>query len=116
MAKGKLDINKEENSGVVILELTGALDVSNAHLFDKILAKACQGKAPKILIDCKDLNYVNSTSFGVFFKYHQELGRKQGVLAMCAVQPKLDKLMTILGLDKYLKLFPDKETALKEIS
>lgn len=116
MTKGKLEINREQLDGLTILEMMGALDVSNAHLFDRVLLKAAQGNNPRILIDCKDLNYVNSTSFGVFFKYHREVSRKQGALGMCSVQPKLEKLMKVLGLDKYLALYPDRETAIKEMN
>lgn len=112
MAKKRLNIDLEDVGGVTVAILDGAIDASNVADFQKVLDEACDGEQPKVLLDCAKLSYVNSRSFGLFFKYHRGCGKKGGKFAICSLWDKIRNIIKILGLDKFLDIYPDRKTAL----
>jgi anti-sigma B factor antagonist len=115
MPKRQLNIDTAKTDGVSIITLSGALDASNVTYFEDALEKACAEDQPVVLLECSDLTYVNSTSFGLFFKYHRLCGKHKGAFAMCGLRGKILNIVKLLGLDSFLVLYPDRQSALAQL-
>jgi anti-sigma B factor antagonist len=115
MAKRQLHISVEDVGGVMVVVLDGAIDASNVKDFQGVVGKLCAGDSPRVLLDCSRLSYVNSTSFGLFFKYHQTCNRNKGTFAMCALWDKIHNIIELLGLEKFINIYPSRKTALSKL-
>lgn len=109
----QLETVREVVGGVTIIRLKGAVDASNMTDFTRCVEKACQGNAPRVLVNCQDLTYVNSTSFGLLFKFHGLCRSRNGQFALCAVSAKLLNIIGLLGLNKFLTVYPTQAAAMK---
>jgi anti-anti-sigma factor len=112
MSKRQLTISVDKIDGISVVSLTGAIDASNVRDLSDILEKTCSGSPPRAILDCSTLQYVNSTSFGMFFKYHQHCLKQGGALVLAGVQGKIRNIIKILGLEKFLKLYASRKEAL----
>ena len=115
MPKGQLDIKLKEVNDIKVVDLEGAIDASNVSDFQSIVGHLCEEEQPLVLLDCTGLSYVNSTCFGLFFQYNRACSRRGGAFALCSVWDKISHLIKLLGLHKFLNLYPDRETALKAL-
>jgi len=112
MAKRQLDIDVRPEGTVQVVRLSGAIDASNVAEFQDTMNRLCSVREPNVLLDCSDLTYVNSTSFGLIFRYHQSCLANNGRLAICALRDKIFNIIKILGLEKFLDIYPDRTSAL----
>lgn len=115
MSKRQLSIDVETGDGVSVVTLTGAIDASNASDFARVLDRVCAGETPRVVVDCAELIYVNSTSFGLFFKYHRVCEKHGGGFAICSVRRKILNIINLLGLDKFLDMHSDQKAAITHL-
>ena len=92
----------KENAYVVIL--AGNLDQNNANEIDFTLKKAIHSQKDKILVDCRNLNYITSEGIGIFLSNLPPIREKGMDLVFCGLQPQNQKIFEVLGLDKLVLL------------
>jgi len=99
-----LSINANNNTeiGVWEFKLVGEVDISNAHLFKKQLETALAEARQSITIDLAELNYIDSTGFGVIMGTYTSI--KNDGLKIQVLNPKdnVKKLLNVTGMDKIL--------------
>ena len=66
----------------------------------------------RVLLDCGQLTYLNSTSIGLLMKFHRGLVVSRGRLALCALNSKLARTLELLQIGKSLQLYPTRAEAL----
>ena len=60
-----MEIKQEELSGVSVLYLSGRLNVTTTADLEKVFNKLFEEKSTKILVDCRDLEYISSAGLRV---------------------------------------------------
>jgi anti-anti-sigma factor len=115
MSRRQLNIKVEEVEEVTVVSLDGSVDAANVHDFERTLKQVCQAKRPRVLLDFRHLSYVNSTSFGLLFKYRNACADRGGVFALCAVMDKILTIIKILGLDKFLDIYPSRKKGIEAL-
>lgn len=92
----------KDNDYVVIL--AGNLDRDNTYEIGLTLRKAIHSHKNRILVDCRNLNYITSEGIGIFLS-SLPLIREHGMdLVFCGLQPHTKKTFELLGLDKLVLL------------
>ncbi len=109
----KLSIAIEPQNGVSIIQFDGIIDASNIDEVRRYLDSFMEQAPPQLALDCRDLRYINSTAFGMLFKYHRSCEAKGGCFLVFGVQKKIMNIMRILGLDHVLNLYPTLDEALQ---
>jgi len=92
----------KENAYVIIL--SGNLNRDNTREIDFSLKKAMQSQKDKILVDCRNLNYITSEGIGIFLSNLPLIREKGTDLVFCGLQTHTQKVFEILGLDKLVNL------------
>ncbi|MBU0678816.1 MAG: STAS domain-containing protein [Verrucomicrobia bacterium] len=113
MTSGEWDLSVETLDGAEIVFLKGAIDASNINAFRDTLEELCRKGHPRVLIDCSQVSYLNSTAFGLLYHCHQLCLGNKGSLALFAVPRKIVDIMKILGLDTILKIYAGQAEALQ---
>ena len=65
-------------NGVLTIALSGDIDLGNAESFYTETLNAYQAAPSDITFDCKELNFIDSTTLGTFVKILKTLKAKKG--------------------------------------
>ncbi len=98
-----------ENYYLIIIN--GEVDASSSIHLDKAFQEAVQSGYKKILVDCKNLQYISSAGLGVFISYIDEIESKNIKLVLFNMSEKVYKVFEILGLHKILSITDTEEKA-----
>jgi anti-anti-sigma factor len=92
----RVEVSREGNT--IVLAIGGELDLSSSAALEDEIAKAVQGDAARLVIDLRELEFVDSTGLGVLVKANQlavDAGREFGLVRG---GPQVDRLLNLTGL------------------
>lgn len=112
MSKPILDVIVQQEDGVSIAVIQGPVDSATIDIFKEKLDPLCLPQGARVLLDCRDLTYLNSRAIGLVMKYHRALMVTRGRLVLCQLNEKLVRTLDLLQLGKSLVTFPTREEAL----
>lgn len=115
VAHRPLEIRVERRDGLAIVSLAGAVDAFTLGEFEETLEPLCDRDHAKVLVDCDDLTYVNSTSFGLLFHFHKVCEARHGLFALCSVREKIRSLLRLLGLEDVLRIYGTRAEAVEAL-
>lgn len=95
-----------------IISVSGDIDASSAIDLDEEIEKAITNGEKNIGIDCTGLEYISSAGLGVFMSYIENTKQNGITLTLFGLNPKVHKVFELVGLDKLIKISPNKELAL----
>ncbi|WP_288981414.1 STAS domain-containing protein [uncultured Parvimonas sp.] len=96
----KVDLRKEEET--LFVDLQGDLDInSNKELKEKV--NSIEG-VKKIIINCENLSYVDSTGLGAFISIYKHIKEKGEGLVIRGLKPHIKKIFLITDLDKVFEI------------
>ena len=91
-------------NGILTIALSGDIDLGNAeNLYTETLA-ADQAAPSDITFDCKELNFIDSTTLGTFVKILKTLKADGHTVRLTNLQTKIKKLFLICSLDKIMEI------------
>ncbi|PYG88121.1 anti-sigma B factor antagonist [Ruminiclostridium sufflavum DSM 19573] len=86
------------------ITLSGEIDIyTSQSLKDELneVISSCQGD---IIIDCKELAYIDSTGLGILVGALKEIRKNNNDIYICNLKDNIKKLFVITGLDKLFKI------------
>ncbi|MEB2776146.1 STAS domain-containing protein [Algoriphagus sp. D3-2-R+10] len=107
-----ITIETQEENGHDILLLKGEVDASNSVILDEAITKLVAEGSNSILVDGSGLEYISSAGLGVFMSYLEDFQEKEIDLKIYSLSDRVFEVFKILGLDKLMRIYPDKKTAL----
>ncbi len=101
-----MDIKGNFNANTNTWEVffSGEIDIYNAPELKQKLNELIQQKQGNIIIDCKDLNYMDSTGLGVLISVLKQVKKYDGEIKIINLKPYIRKIFTITGLDKIFSI------------
>ena len=95
-------INQAEDK--LAVELFGDIHAGNAEEFYSEVVEV-YSKAPKnLLFDCKELNFIDSTTLGTFVKILKRVKTDGYKMSLINLQSKIKKLFVICSLDTIMEI------------
>lgn len=64
-----MDLSVEESEKVTIIKVTGEFHIGNVNKFEELWHSLIEKQPPVIAIDCKDLEYIDSSAIGTLVKF-----------------------------------------------
>ncbi|MER2996243.1 STAS domain-containing protein [Pontibacter populi] len=107
-----MKITQDIKDSTVIMTLDGELDASSSVILDEELSDPEIMKYSKILVDCRNLNYISSAGLGVFISHLQRFEDAQIKLIFFNMQDKVRNVFEILGLDLLMTIVTNYEEAI----
>jgi anti-sigma B factor antagonist len=90
--------------GNIVMNLSGELDIGNADNFKQNCMKIAEEHKMGFVIDCKDLNFIDSTALGAFVSINNKIAPYQKKLVLKNLKPNVKKLFLITKLDKSIQI------------
>ena len=112
MAKSPLSVTQEEQDGICILTITGAVDGDTYPEFKSALHPICRGEVKKFILDCTGVTFLNSQGIGLLAGLHRQTMIEEGHAALCGLTPRLSKTLDLVGLGPRLQIFKTRAEAL----
>jgi anti-sigma B factor antagonist len=95
----RLEIKKEPEYTHIIVH--GEVDLYNANeLKDKVHMATDRAPSPNLIVDLKDVEYIDSTGLGILIGIKRRTNENNGKLILVLYSDRISKLFEITGLNK----------------
>jgi anti-sigma B factor antagonist len=102
-----------QSGSVVIVDLGGRVTVGEgAALLRKTIDEVVAAKHKQVVLNLKDLSYVDSAGLGEMVKALTSVRDSGGELKLMNPQPRITHLLEITKLSTLFSIFPDENAAL----
>ena len=109
-------IEKEARNSVQLVRLSGSLDMySFPRLETQLNSLFGQGQY-RIVLDCRDLDYIGSAGLGALIGFAKQAREHQGDVKLLQVPERIYKIIELLGFTKVLQVYHTEENALNSFT
>jgi anti-sigma B factor antagonist len=103
--EAKMEIQKTQADGVVIVAVNGKLNAATSEEFAAALDEAVQeaegiGQPPKLRLDFQGVSYLASAGLRVLVATQKKLTAKAGIFTIVNVAEDVCEVFTVTGLDE----------------
>ena len=102
-----------QRGDISVVKLTGEVDASNAMDLRKSLQRLIDSSHTKILVDLKDVNYIDSTGLGILVMAYKLARGRNGSIKFSNVSPHISKLFELTNVNKLFEIYQSVEVAEK---
>jgi anti-sigma B factor antagonist len=111
-----LNINKHQNDKGIWVHVAGEIDAYTAPKLREELLPLAEGKNKSIIVNLKDVSYLDSTGLGVFVGLFKQLKKSDGELKLIDLSDRLKRLFEITGLSNIMNISTNSEVGEDETS
>jgi len=106
-----MQINREQKDDISIFRMTGDIDINSSPDVKKSFDEALGKDNEKVVINLKDVNYVDSSGLATLVEILKNLRGKGGKLKLTNLSDKVRGLFEITKLDKLFDIKDEEEEA-----
>lgn len=101
-----------ENIPVIYIEgdMTSDADKSVMGNYSEIRSKT---ETESLIVNFENTNYINSAGIATLINIIQDIGENKANISFVGLTPHFEKVMTIVGITDFVKIFKTNEEAIK---
>jgi len=107
--EGLLISRNNVKPGLEVWELRGTIDANTNRQFEDLMEEARMEGTGTIVLDCRGLDYINSTGIGTIVAAHSEMDMR-----LADIPQKILEIFMVVGLDSLLNIYYSVEEALED--
>jgi anti-anti-sigma factor len=107
-----MNITEREQNGITIFVMEGRVDSEGAVDMDMALQAAASEGRNKMVLDMSQVRYINSAGLRTLADILTQNQREGGDLKLVDLNPKVQRVMQIIGFDKFFAIYPVLDEAL----
>lgn len=112
-----MKITQESLRDVAVVRLSGQLmGGPDAEAVRETVQALLQQGQKHILIDLKDVTWVNSTGLGILIASHLAVMSGGGELGLTRISKRIEDIFTVTRLNTVFKIYADEEAALASLA
>ena len=96
---------------ILVVILRGNLDSTTSEEFDREIRRHLAQGRSKIIVDCRNLDFVSSVGIGSLVVLQTRLRKRGGVVKLAAIHGMAAEVVKMVRLDKLLDIYGDLEFA-----
>jgi len=100
-----MDITEHKENGVVILDVSGRLDASNAGALEQKLFGLIDAGESRIVVDCAAMGYISSAGLRALLVAEKRLASRAGTIAVCGLTEQIREIFDIVGFRSIFKIY-----------
>lgn len=109
-----LEVKTKVEGSVTLIKLKGQVDLTNGYQLREVIEEQLAEGAIKLLIDTKDLNFIDSSCLGILVSSLKKIREAEGFLVI-VVNPYVERLITVAGLGSIFDIEDTVEKAIKTL-
>lgn len=103
------------HSGIDVFHLEGEVDLHFAPALRSLLRGKIAARCPALVLDLKDVTYIDSTGISAVIEYFRDASRHRGVFCLCCLNQEVQGIFHIVKLDQSIPMFTTLSGALAAI-
>ena len=107
-----MDIRARQKNGVVILDLSGRIDVDSANLVEAI-GQCLRDGYNDIICNLEEVDFIDYMGISVIVIAYKEVINSQGRIKFINVPTHIRNIFCIAGLERVVQIYAEEETALE---
>ncbi len=111
-----MKITQRSENGVRVFVLEGRIDSEGAVQLDDTLRDAVETGGVKLVLDMTDVQYMNSAALRTLADVITKTREKGGDLKLAALQPKVRRVLQIVGFDRFSSIHDTLQAALADFA
>jgi anti-sigma B factor antagonist len=111
-----MEVKAKKVGKVAVINVTGRIDSATAPTLNSYLQMALEKKSTHLVLDFSAVEFTSSAGLRALLLGAKEAQTKGGRLVLAAVKPQIEKVISLAGFSKFIKLFPDVDSAVKSLS
>jgi len=101
---------------VHIISISGRIDTITSKDLEAKLKEAIEERKEKIIINLAEVDYISSVGLRVLLAALKGQKQNQGSIPLVSLQPFVQNIFKITGLDKMFQIFPTDEAAFQSLT
>lgn len=114
--KRTLRISDRVVEGVTVLDLQGRLVLDETDLFRRKVEDLIRERRVKIVLNLKDVTYIDSAGVGMMVGKYLSVRRQGGDVKLLHLSPRSNRVMTITKLATVFETFDSEEQAVRSFA
>lgn len=110
-----MKINIREKDDVAILDLEGSIDINSSD-FVETVGLVLITKSKNILCNFEAINLIDYVGISLIAVAYKNILNHKGIMKLCNVPTHVQKLFSIVGLDKVFNYYENEEEAIKSFT
>lgn len=106
-----MDINSRSVGGIVVLDITGEIDLYNAPEIKDIINKLIEEKKYNVIINLEHVTYIDSSGIGALISSLSNLKKYQGGLKIINVFASVRKVFELTKLTSFFEIYDAEDEA-----
>lgn len=106
------NINHKQVDSFDVLELSGELDAHTASQLENSLKELIDREKHRIIVNCRNLDYIASAGLGVFMAYIEDVRSLGGDIKLTNMNSKVYNVFDLLGFPTLYDILDDEEDAI----
>lgn len=102
-------------NGICIIQPIGRLDPDGGPALESFCLDRIQAGDRRLLLDMAEVPFVSSAGLRSILIIVKKLEETHGKLALCQMQPMVEKIFTHSGFSTFLQIKPDRESAIASL-
>jgi anti-anti-sigma factor len=111
-----MKISQRYEKDVTIFALEGRVDSEGAMQLDETLHAAVEAGEVKIVLDMSEVQYMNSAALRTLADVIAKTREQDGDMKLAALQPKVRRVLQIVGFDRFSSVHETLESALADFA
>ena len=107
-----MNIVEKKQDDVMLLEIHGRLDTTNYRELEDRMINLME-KEKKIIIDCKEMNYISSVGMRVFLMALKHLKNNDGQLRLSGLTDDTKQIFDVAGFATFFDIYNTAEEAIR---
>jgi len=112
----ELEVHASQKDGAKVLYINGYINAHTVQDFENAIQNVLEEQNYQILINCKDLEYINSSGLGVLMGVIEEIQENGGFLYLSDMNDTVFNIFDTLGFTHLFKVFDAEVEALNSLA
>ncbi len=111
-----MDITKRTKGDIVVLDISGEIDLYNAPEIKDIINKLIEEMKYNVIINLEKVSYIDSSGIGALISSLSNLKKYQGGLKIINVYASVRKVFELTKLTSFFEIYDTEEDALESFN
>jgi anti-sigma B factor antagonist len=111
-----MEIEERTIADVCIISISGRIDTITSKDLEAKLKEANEKRKEKMIINLAKVDYISSVGLRVLLAALKRQKQNQGSLPLVSLQPFVQNVFKITGLDMVFQIFPTEEAAFQSMT
>jgi anti-sigma B factor antagonist len=101
----ELELESRSSGDATVVVVRGEIDMATAPQLRNTLNELVDGGASRLVLDCRGLDFLDSSGIGVLIAVRKRLG-DDGAMTLEAPQPHVRKVLELTGVIDHVEIAP----------